>query len=615
MNRTDINYSLLCIAMAILAIALTIPIAESGVNDDWSYIKTALDLEQTGHLAYNGWSASMLGAQAYWGALFIKLFGFSFLTLRLSTGLLAAGCSAIIYLLHRQINLPPSLAAFGTLTLTLSPVFIPNAASFMTDIPALFLFLASTYGYVRVTNVLDNANTPDNVQHNLPQKNCRLLLWTWLSFALITGILSGTVRQIGWILPVLAPIYLLIRKQAYRRLQFTWIPLATSFLLALVFSIALNTWFESQPFTPHQKILEGILSLSTKSLNDLFKSTAFMMLRLVLTFGVMTLPVLITVPILYKKWLTGQNFKYKYISLFGTLLATSLLMLLAFLLLGNGLFYPWIGNTIVAFPYLTSTAPIPLSEIKLVLPALFWKILALSVLTLVCICVTLRVATLIFPNGKTSKGALLSDIPAPLAMFSLFAVPYVPILLLKMAIPNSFGVFDRYLLPLLPLATIGYLNLYHRWTGRKQLPFAAWLVLALMASYGIAQTHDYFAQLRARLAMTGMLEQQGIPRTRIMAGFEYDSWTQITVAGFYNDPRIENPPGLYIQPQQHIGFNTTYELWKYSPVVRPEYVVSLGRHPELFSSDFPDIKFDCWLPPFQRHITVQINNSPSINRF
>lgn len=615
MTRTDINYSLLCAAMVILAIALTIPIAESGVNDDWSYIKTALDLEQTGHLVYNGWSAAMLGAQAYWGALFIKLFGFSFFALRLSTALLAAGCSAIIYLLHRQVNLPPGLAAFGTLTITLSPVFIPNAASFMTDIPALFLFLASAYGYVRVTGVLDNANTPDCVQHDLPQKNYRRLLWTWLSFALITGLLSGTVRQIGWILPVLAPLYLLMRKQAYRQLRFARLPLAISFLLALALSLALNTWFENQPFTPHEKIFKGILSLSTQAHIDLLISMALMMLRIVLTFGLMILPVLVIVPILYKKWLIEQNFKYKYISLCGTLFAIALLMLSAFMLLGEQLFSPWIGNAIVVFPYLTGTAPMPPSEIKLVLPALFWKVLAPSVLVLVCIGVVLRVGTLIFPHDRTPKGALLADIPAPLAIFGLFAAAYVPILLLKTAFPNSFGVFDRYLLPLLPLATIGYLSLYHRWTGRKQLPLAAWLALILMASYGIAQTHDYFAQLRARLAMTDILEKQGIPRTRIMAGFEYDSWTQITVAGFYNDPRIENPPGLYIQPKQYIGFNTIYELWKYSPVVDPEYIVSLGRHPELFSPDFPEIKFLCWLPPFQRQITVQINNSPWRNRF
>jgi hypothetical protein len=55
------------------------PFVSMGVIDDWSYIWTARVLANTGHLTYNGWATAMLGWQVYLGALFIKLFGFSYL--------------------------------------------------------------------------------------------------------------------------------------------------------------------------------------------------------------------------------------------------------------------------------------------------------------------------------------------------------------------------------------------------------------------------------------------------------------------------------------------------------------------------------------------------------
>jgi 4-amino-4-deoxy-L-arabinose transferase-like glycosyltransferase len=155
---SDRRSALLCACAVFAAIAFTVPIAESGVNDDWSYVKTARDLAQTGELIYNGWSAAMLGAQAYWGALFIKLFGFSFFAVRMSVALLAGGCAALLYALHRRARLPAGLALFGGLTIVLSAVFIPNATSFMTDVPALFLLLVSIYGYVRVAELLEAAD-------------------------------------------------------------------------------------------------------------------------------------------------------------------------------------------------------------------------------------------------------------------------------------------------------------------------------------------------------------------------------------------------------------------------------------------------------------------------
>ena len=81
--------AILCAITFMLCEAVSRPYAEMGVCDDWSYIRTAQLLAQTGHIHYIGWAAAMIGWQLYPAALFLKLFGFSFTAARLFTFLVA----------------------------------------------------------------------------------------------------------------------------------------------------------------------------------------------------------------------------------------------------------------------------------------------------------------------------------------------------------------------------------------------------------------------------------------------------------------------------------------------------------------------------------------------
>ena len=598
MERRDLRYAMLCALLVLGVIALTIPIAESGVNDDWSYTKTALDLAQTGHLVYNGWAAAMLGAQAYWGAIFIKLFGFSFLVVRLSTAPIAAGCAVLLYLLHRRASLPPGLAVFGTLTIVLSPVFVLNAVTFMTEIPAFFFLLASAYGYVRVAGVLDDAGDQFG-----PSASWRNRLWGWLLFALLAGLLGGTVRQTDWLMPVFVPVLLLVRRRTFQRLPPARVPLALSAAVAFGGALWFSAWFNDQPYAVHEDVVSGFSRLLIPQA-PLYLCR--LTIRVLLTLGVLTLPLLVTLPVLYRKSLLGQGSPGVRIRV--ALLLTTLFGLLAWMVLGFRWYFPWLGN-MFSFPYLLGTAPTPPAWVPLVLlPMEFQKIFGVIIIIFVSGSLALWVTTAYGHPTKTVQGAMPVEMPAAFTLFGIFSAAYLLLLLLKGLVPDSFGVCDRYLLPVLPAATLGLLMVFHRWTGRERLPLPAWFVLALFAGYGVTQAHDYFAQLRVRLAVTGYLEQRAIPRTRILAGFEYDSWTQITVAGHYNDPRIRKPEGSYVPSPKSIGFVTMYKLWTYSPVVHPDYVVTLGPHPELLNTDVPAVGYSCWSPPFHRRIMVQVSD-------
>ena len=93
-----------CALLVALAFLISWPIAEVGRNDDWSYAFSSWRLAQTGHLTYNGWSTAMLGAQAYWGAAVIKLFGMKFTALRVSTLPFTCSIPAMLYLLARRLK-------------------------------------------------------------------------------------------------------------------------------------------------------------------------------------------------------------------------------------------------------------------------------------------------------------------------------------------------------------------------------------------------------------------------------------------------------------------------------------------------------------------------------
>src|SRR5206468_3356956 len=137
-SRSDLRNAALCAAAVIAAVLLAWPVAEIAFADDWSYAFTVKRLAETGHILYNGWSSPSVLTQSYWALPWVKLLGFSFTGLRFSNLPLAAGAVALTYLLGRRAGLSTSFAVFAALLLGLSPLFLPLAASFMSDVPGLF---------------------------------------------------------------------------------------------------------------------------------------------------------------------------------------------------------------------------------------------------------------------------------------------------------------------------------------------------------------------------------------------------------------------------------------------------------------------------------------------
>src|SRR5579871_5775725 len=172
----------LCALILLLSALATYPVAEIGMNDDWSYVQSARVLAQTGHIVYNGWGAMLLGWQLYWGALFARLFGPSFTAIRASTLLVSLLTTFLIHRTFVRAGVNSRDATIGTLSLVLSPLYLPLAVSFMSDIGGLFCLAVCLYACLRA----------------LGAESDRAVL-AWLAFAALSNALGGTIRQIVWI--------------------------------------------------------------------------------------------------------------------------------------------------------------------------------------------------------------------------------------------------------------------------------------------------------------------------------------------------------------------------------------------------------------------------------
>src|SRR5262249_18802398 len=116
------------------------------LHDDWAFAKSAFAFAAGQGIHYYDWSSMPQLGQWIWAWPFIKLFGPSFVSLRVSTIVLSwFGLIALYDILRREGSLP-WLASFVTATVAFNPVFFALQGSFMTDVPALsFVLIALAF--------------------------------------------------------------------------------------------------------------------------------------------------------------------------------------------------------------------------------------------------------------------------------------------------------------------------------------------------------------------------------------------------------------------------------------------------------------------------------------
>jgi len=566
----DTRNGLLCALAVAAALWASYPVAEMGFIDDWSYIKTAQMFAQTGHFVYNGWAVEILGWQVLWGALFIKLFGFSFTITRLS---MLPVVMATIFLLHsilRRFGVTPRNAIFGTLTFGLSPLFLPLAGSFMTDVPGVFVILLCLYLCKRAVDAGTARSTI-----------------AWLTLAAASNALGGSVRQIAWLgaLVMLPSTGWLLRKRR-------GVLLASFFLWGISAAAIFLTmqWFSHQPYSLPEPILPPAgLNPIKHSIHLLFQLSGALLCILLMVF-----PILVA-------WLTTVRS-----------LNSAALSKLALITATFGVF-EWITSWTAPWLYHVLSAEFDPNRNGENGAAMFpglpkWGRETISLLVVVTALILLRqLRSKLWPQLKSwAKGR--TALPSPwqdiLWLLGPFTVCYFLLL-----IPRGyrFVISDTYLLPIIPIAILCLLLLHQRWIA-KPIPRISFAVLAIFALLSVAGTHDWFAWYRAKTIAANEILASGVPRTEIQGGWAYDGWTQIEADGYLNDPRLVLPAGAYhpVPNPQPDPNKCGYDFTSYTPAIHPRFSLVFARKMScLTPSKFPPVHYRTWLPPFSGTIYVQ----------
>jgi Dolichyl-phosphate-mannose-protein mannosyltransferase len=561
-KRADTRNVLVCMGIVATAMLLVWPFADIGYGDDTPYAQMALVLSRTGHLVYNGWEAAFLILHSYWGALFIRLFGFSFVCLRLSTLPFALGAVGLCYWLVRRFGLTGQDSLLVTLLFGLSPLFLPVSVSFMTDVPAIFFMFASFYAFVRAE-----------------ESSGELASLGWLALGVAIGFMGGTSRQAIWLVPLIVLPYLtwISRGKGLLRLA-----ALLSWVLVLGAVIYTTRWFNRQLYVIFQPSVFSELRLVMKRPFWAMNMTA----RLGLMIVLITLPC--AVPLLFRATVDTWRGPRGRQMIVGALL---LLVLAAIFIHPSLASIPWIANTL-DWEGINGSMPLPGRPIVLTRP--IRAVFALAVYATICILAGefWDFRRLVRRVGRSLLDSSGTDF-AMVAM-SLVNVAYFALLVVR---STDFDIFDRYLLPILPWAAALLLvwsekdNPHAARMVRMAMRFA-WVLLAILALYGMASTQDIWALAKARVIATRKLEAAGIRRTAIDAGFEYNAWTELMTSGHINSPFVLNPPGSYNRNESQ------------TPSVVPAYRLEYDLTPETAPSEFGSVPYFSLLPPFHKRVRI-----------
>ena len=540
-----------CGLAVLAAILVAHPYAEVGISDDFSYIRIAQVLAQTGHIVYTGWVTPILGWQLYLAAGFIKVFGFSFTNARASIMFVAVVTAFLCQRTFVRAGINEWNASIGTLTLILSPLVMPLEVTYMTDIPGLFATVLCLYACIRA---IQSGSAGGAIG--------------WIAFAALSNVVFGSSRQIAWLgVLVMVPSALWLLRQRRRVLVAggcLWVLSA-----ALVFGI--NHWFNQQPYTQVEPLLAH--RIGWHFLEQLSEE----MVRGCLETALLLLPVLlIFLPALWSKrhpwqvYLAGALFVVGGVSVWQLHDAES-----------------WFA------PYLAGVMPfLSLGGLRPVL----------TVAVLLCM-LALLTAVLTLPgeaDSATSDRMVLSN-----RTVGTLLLPFLLAYLGLIAPRAGFdGIWDRYVIPLLFIAMIFILRFYQQRIGAR-LPVAALVLAICFGAYATAAVHDQMAMYRARVAAVNEVLAMGVPPTSVSGGWDYDGWTELQLSSHIIDRRMRVPAGVTLPTPTHYGLtNCPWFYCDMFPHVVPRYTISLHADP-IPGSGFQPVPYGTWVLPAGTVYVVQ----------
>jgi hypothetical protein len=478
------------------------------VCDDGPYIRMAQTFANTGHIVYNGWGAAMMAAQLFLGAVFVKFFGPSTTSVRMSTLLLAAVSAFVLHHTLVRTGSSERNATLGTLAVVLSPLYLMLSFTFMNDIAGFFTMTLCLYGCVRAIQASSDSSAIG-----------------WICFAVFTCAVFGTSRQIAWLGDlIMVPSALWLLRSRSRVLLAGIVATA----LALLFILGCTRWLGHQPYAVAVPlIVRPFPHIPLKLVSYIVLEIPFLLLPVVAAF----IPCIFRSRPYTRPLLLAALVAYLLIAYFARGAANPILRL-----------EPTAGNLGMVNVY-------GLYEGGVTDPHPIVGPVTLIVLTAVCIGGLLGViAVALRAHGAKSSPQTAADALSWKQLgFLLLPFSIAYLIFLVVAAATVHDIFDRYAIGLLGPTMIVLVRLYQEQV-QPNLPLATVLLIIIMAVYGISITHNTFALDRARVDLANELYSNGVPFTSIDGGWDYNLDTELRYSDHINDPRIRVPANTYIIP-------------------------------------------------------------------
>lgn len=536
------------------SLAVTHPLGNFPLNDDWSYGLAVKHLLAHGDFRPTGWTQMTLVTHVLVGTLFSIPAGFSFSALKLSTLTMALLGIFATYLLMRELRQPRWLAILTSLTLAFSPIYYALAHTFMTDVPYTALAVMAAVCFVR---------------------NLRTGSQAALVLGALLAVAATLSRQLALSIPLaFAVAYILKNGRAKRSL----LRAAIAPLLCLGALLVFQHWLAATGRLPAMYVAKN------KSFFDAFIQPGTLLVCAkngyvaLLYLGWFLLPVLTLA--LGSGW---ESQRKKILVLLISSTGALLIGTLVYLALARAetrLLMPNCANIVIE----SGIGPLTLPDAYLLnlnkisaLPDGFWLIvtvLSLFGAGLLIAAIGLSALDLV-PKIRSAR---LAGPSAGRVFLLLGAALYLFPLLVS-------DFFDRHLVPALPLLAAGLagssLPVSRAAASASRVAAVAFLMAA--ALFSICGTRDYLAWNRVRWeALRDLREGQQVKAEEIDGGFEFNGWH------FY-DPQYQAEPGKswwWVQDDSYkIGFGNM-----------PGYTVVEER------------RYFHWLPPQAGKIVVLKKN-------
>jgi hypothetical protein len=558
--------ALFCALAVLVCELISRPYANMGICDDGPYILVAQKLAVTGHIVYNGWSAAMLGWQLYLGAALVKLFGFSFTTVRMSTVLVAAALAFFLQRTMVRASIGESNATIGTLALVLSPLYLLLSATFMSDIHGLFAIVLCLYGCLRALQAPSTRSTIG-----------------WLCFAIATNAICGTSRQLAWLgVLVMVPCTIWLLRDRRQVL----VAGAAATLAGVLFILGCMVWLKHQPYTTPEKFALNLnrvpVSYLASRFTDFFLEFPFLLLPLMAIF-----------------LLAIRKSRPRTIALVcGSLVVLMFLATYPSHLRGH---FRWcLQPTLRDFPgsdWVTINGEyesVGHGTPEIFLP--FWLQGLLGAVSFGGVIVWIlsffhprNTHEIVDARGGTSwkeLGVILGPFAAAYTFLLVFRA-------VSVANDNTGTLFDRYSLGLLLVALICLVRQFQE-RIQTRLPLAGAALVLLGAGYGVVITHNTFALYRARVAMVDELRAANVPDTFVDSGWEYNIVTELHYANHVNNAGIILPAHAYVPTNPPVSGKCSMTYSDDTPHIRALYSVSFDPNACYGPASFAPVHYSRW---------------------